>query len=217
MKIKILIADDHAVIRDGLRLLMRSQADFQVIGDAIHGREAISKAVTLRPDVIIMDIAMPEFNGIEATRQIKNDHPDMRILMLSMYSTTEHIYQAFEAGADGYLLKESAGAEIVSAIRAVHSGKKFLSEKIPPHVLAEYIRLRNTAEKSNPLERLSPREREILQLVAEGKPSVEIAEMLNLSPKTVETYRSRIMEKLGIENLAGVIKFAIQHGLIGLD
>jgi len=217
MKIKIIIADDHAVIRDGLRLLLRSQQDFAVVGDAVHGREAIVKSELLRPDLIIMDIAMPELNGIEATRQIKIDHPEIRVLILSMYSTAEHIYQAFEAGAQGYLLKETAGAEIITAIRAVYSGKKYLCKKIPAHVLAEYYRLRSTAEKSNPLDRLSTREREILQLVAEGKPSIEIAHLLSLSPKTVETYRSRIMEKLGLENLAGIIKFAIQHGLIGLE
>ena len=217
MSITVFLADDHAVVRDGLRFLLEAQQDIQVIGDAANGREAVRQITELCPDVVVMDIAMPELNGIEAARQVHELCPSTQVVMLSMHSTAEYVFRALHAGARGYLLKESAGVEVVNAVRAVCAGNRYLSHKISDQVMDEYLRQRETVEAENPLSRLSPREREILQLVAEGKSSAEIGAMLSLSPKTIETYRSRLMEKLGLGDLASLIKFAILHGLTSLD
>jgi DNA-binding NarL/FixJ family response regulator len=217
VSITVLLADDHAVVRDGLRVMLEAEADIEVIGDAAHGREAVQRAVQLGPDVVVMDIAMPELNGIEAAREIGNLCPSSEVVILSMHSTSEHIFRALQAGARGYLLKESAGAEVVKAVRAVHAGRRYLSERISDKVVDDYVRGRQVTEPSLPLARLSPRESEVLQLVVEGKSSAEIAEILCLSPKTVETYRSRLMSKLAIHDLPSLVKFAIQHGLTALE
>jgi DNA-binding NarL/FixJ family response regulator len=216
MSISVFLADDHAVVRDGLRLLIETQRDMTVISEASNGREAARLAARMNPDVIIMDLAMPELNGVEATRQIREVCPSTKVIILSMHSSTEHIFQALKAGAHGYLLKESAGMEVINAIRAVISGKRYLSEKIGEQMIDEYIHNREIAETGSPLSKLSSREREILQLVAEGKSSADIAQTLFISPKTVETYRSRLMQKLGINDLPGLIKFAIHHGITSL-
>ncbi len=213
MAIRVLLADDHAVVRDGLRALLEAQPDLHVVGDAAEGREAVRLTTELRPDVAVIDLAMPELNGLEATRQIHEHCPSTRIIILSMYSTTEHIYQTLQAGASGYLLKEVAGTEVIEAVRAVHAGHRYLSRKISETVLTDYLRRHEPGEAESPLARLSPREREIIQLVAEGRTSAEIAARLALSSKTVETYRSRLMTKLGINDLPSLVKFAIQHGL----
>jgi DNA-binding NarL/FixJ family response regulator len=163
-----------------------------------------------------MDVAMPELNGIEATRRIHASCPSTQVVILSMYYTTEHVFQALHAGARGYLPKESAGIEVVDAVRTVHAGHRYLSHRISDKVIDDYVRQRESAEGSSPLARLKPREREILQLVVEGRSSTEIASRLSLSPKTIETYRSRIMQKLGISDLPGLIRFAILHGLTPL-
>ena len=212
--IRIVLADDHAVVRDGLRVLLEAQSDMEVVGDAANGREAIRLMQQLHPDVVVMDIAMPELNGIEATLQIHDAFPSAQILVLSMHSTTEHIFRALQAGARGYLLKDSAGAEVVDAIRVVHAGRRYLSQKIASAVIDDYISER---QRASPLDSLSRRERQILQLVAEGKSSAEAAAMLFLSPKTVDTYRSRMMQKLGIADLPSLVKFAIQHGVTQLE
>ena len=212
--IKVLLADDHAVVRDGLRVLLGAQADIDVVGDVANGREVLRQALQLHPHVVVMDIAMPELNGIEATQQLRDACPSTQVLILSMHSTTEHIFRALQAGARGYLLKDSAGAEVVDAIRVVHAGRRYLSQKIAATVVDDYIAERH---RPSPLESLSRRERQILQLVAEGKSSAEVAAALFLSPKTVETYRSRMMQKLGISNLPNLVKFAIQHGVIQID
>jgi RNA polymerase sigma factor (sigma-70 family) len=217
MNITIFLADDHAVVRDGLRFLLEAQPDFKVIGDAANGREAVHRVAQLCPHVLIIDIAMPELNGIEATRQIRELCPATRVIVLSMHATDEHIFRALQAGAQGYLLKESAGVEVIKAIRAVHDGQHYLSQKISEKVIENYVRQYELGLAQDPLARLSPREQEILQLVVEGKSSAEIAEMLSLSPNTVDTYRSRLMQKLSINDLPGLVKFAIQHGLISLD
>ena len=214
MPITVLLVDDHSVVRDGLRFLLEAEGDIRVVGGASNGREAVQSARRLKPDVVIMDLAMPELNGTEATLQIHERCPATQVLILSMHSTAEHIFRALQAGAQGYLLKESAGPEVVTAVRTVHSGKRYLSQKIAETVIDDYIRERHT---SSPLESLSPRERQILQLIAEGKSSAETAKTLFLSPKTVETYRSRMMPKLGVEDFAGLVRFAIQHGLIPPD
>ena len=217
MTIRVLLADDHTVVRDGLRFLLQAEDDIQVVGDAADGQETVQRVLELRPDLVVMDIAMPRLNGIEAARQIHEDAPGVQIVILSMYSTSEHIFRALQAGVRGYLLKESAGAELVKAVRAVHAGRRYLSEKVADLVASDYVRHREKLDASSPLEQLSTRERQVLQLVVEGASSAEIARTLSLSPKTVDTYRSRLMQKLGIEDLPGLVKFAIQHGLTSLD
>jgi len=212
--ISVLLADDHAVVRDGLRALLEAQTDIEVVGDAANGREVLRLAQQLHPDVVVMDIAMPELNGVEATQQMHDAYPSTQVLILSMHSTTEHIFRALQAGARGYLLKDSAGAEVADAVRVVHAGRRYLSQKIAATVIDDYIAERHRA---SPLESLSSRERQILQLVAEGKSSAEIAAILFLSPKTVDTYRSRLMHKLDIGDLPSLVKFAIQHGVIQLE
>jgi DNA-binding NarL/FixJ family response regulator len=213
MPISVFIADDHAVVRDGLRLLLEAQADMKVVGDAADGRQTVLQVQQLCPDVVVMDIAMPELNGIGATRQIMESCPSTQVVILSMYATTEHIFRAFQAGALGYLLKESAAVEVVNAVRAVHAGHRYFCKKIDDIMIDTYIHKRQVSGAKSPLESLSPREREILQLVVEGKSSAEISIILTLSRKTVETYRSRLMQKLGIKDIPGLVKFAILHGL----
>ncbi len=215
MAITVLLADDHAVLRDGLRLILEKSGDIRVAGEAADGREAVRAAQSLRPDVVIMDVAMPGLNGIDAAEQLHTLCPRCRVVILSMHGTSEHVYRAFKAGARGYLLKGSAGQEVIQAVRAVHCGNRYVSPQVADLVVEDYIRAPRL--EPAPLEQLTGREREILQLVAEGKTSQEIAALLFLSPKTVETYRSRLMGKLGIEDLAGLVKFAIRSGLISLE
>ncbi|MBN1285926.1 MAG: response regulator transcription factor [Anaerolineae bacterium] len=217
MTIAVFLADDHAVVRDGLRLLLESQPDIQVVGDAANGREAVREIARLHPDIAVVDITMPELNGIEAARQIGAVSEGTQVVILSMHSTAEHVTRALQAGARGYLIKESAGREVVEAVRAVYAGRRYLSQRISDMVIEGYVNPQNSIELQSPLDRLSPREREILQLVVEGKSSNEIAELLALSSKTVDTYRSRLMQKLEIGDLPGLVKFAIQHGLTSLD
>lgn len=217
MSISVFLADDHAVVRDGLRALLEAQPDIRVIGDAANGREAVRRAVQICPDVMILDIAMPELNGIDTAWEIGKVCPTTRVIILSMHATTEHIFRALQAGVRGYLLKESAGSEVVNAVRAVQTGQRYLSQKISDKLVDDYISQRRATQTESPLGRLSLREREVLQLVAEGKSSAEIAGILSLSLKTVETYRSRLMHKLGISDLPDLVRFAIQHGLTTLE
>ena len=212
MKVSVFLVDDHAVVRDGLKLLLESCAGISVVGEASDGRTAVRRVNDLRPDVVIMDIAMPEMNGVEATRQIREECPTAQVIILSMHSTSEHVFRALEAGARGYLVKESAGVEVVDAVIAVKEGRRYLSRKISEQVLDDYVKHR-TGPSRSPLELLSSREREVLQLVVEGKTSAEIGEILFISAKTVETYRSRLMQKLGTSDIPSLVKFAIQHGL----
>ena len=217
MSITIFLADDHGVVRDGLRLLLEAQPGFQVVGEATDGREAVRQIAQLCPRIALLDIAMPQLNGIEATLQIRERNPATRSIILSMHATSEHVIQALKAGAWGYLVKESAGAEVVKAVREVHAGRRYVSQKILELVLEYCLSLSGAATAVSPLARLSPREREVLQLVAEGRSSADIARILPLSPKTVDTYRSRLMAKLGIKDLSGLVKFVIQHGLSPMD
>jgi len=210
MPISVLLADDHQVVRDGLKTLLETQADLRVIGTAGDGREAVAKAAELRPDVVVTDISMPDMNGVEAARRICAARPETRVVVLSMYSDAEHVYRALEAGATGYLLKDSAGTELVTAIRAVHAGRRYLTEKINEMVIAGYL---GEKRAGSPLESLSKRERDILQHIVDGRNNRETAELLHISVKTVETYRSRMLQKLGIKNVTELVKFAITHGL----
>lgn len=214
MTITVFLADDHAIVRDGLRVLLETEPDIQVVGVAANGRDAITQVQALHPDVVVIDIVMPELNGIDAARQILEFHPDIQVIILSMYDTSEHIFRALRAGARGYLPKKSAGVEVIEAVRAVHAGRRYLSSEISEKMIEDYIRHRGIVEQENLLERLSSREREVLQLVVEGKSSAQIAEILYLSTNTVNTYRSRLMQKLGIDNLPSLVKFAILHGMI---
>jgi len=214
VKISVIIADDHAIVRDGLRALLVANPEIEVAGDAANGHQVISQVQKLHPDLVIMDISMPELNGIHATQRILEFSPNVGVIILSMFGTPEHIYHALQAGARGYLLKESAGRDLMEAIQAVQAGKFYLSQPVLSTLVVDYLHLRSQAQTTDPLERLSQREREILQLVVEGRTSAEIAETLYLSPKTVESYRSRMMHKLGTPDMPSLIKFAIQEGLI---
>jgi DNA-binding NarL/FixJ family response regulator len=211
MPVRVLIADDHAVVRDGLKMIIEANDDLEVVGTAVNGHDAIAQALALRPDVVLMDIAMPELNGIEASRLLNEQAPAISVIILSMHHTREHLYRALRAGVRGYLLKESAGSEVVKAIRAVVRGQQYLGKGIDDLVDLDYARQMNSHK--TPLESLSQREREVMQYVAEGKTSAEIAAILSLSPKSVETYRSRLMLKLGLANVPALVKFALQHGL----
>ncbi|MGD0658741.1 MAG: response regulator transcription factor [Syntrophorhabdales bacterium] len=217
MTISVLLADDHRVVREGLRALLERNHDISVVAEASDGQEAVKLAAQVKPDVVVMDISMPVLNGIEATQQVIEASPSSRVIILSMYSTSEHIFRAFKAGAQGYLLKESAGSDVVAAVRAVKEGRRYLTEKITETVLDDFIHRRSLSESESPVSRLSKRERHILQLVVEGKSSSEIGRQLFLSPKTIDTYRSRIMHKLSINDVPGLVKFALQHGLTALE
>jgi RNA polymerase sigma factor (sigma-70 family) len=217
LKIGVLVADDHAIIREGLRVMLGNQPDIEVMATAANGREAIRLVDENEPDVAVIDISMPELNGIEAIQQMLPRHPHMQVVVLSIHETKPYVYRALKAGAKGYLIKETAGLEVVDAVRAVYRGERYLSRRIADLLADISFQQLETSIEDNPLEKLSPREREILQLVAEGKTSQEIGERLSISSKTVDTYRSRLMRKIGVEDMAGLIKFAIQHGVISLE
>ncbi len=217
MSITVFLADDHAAVRDGLGFMLDAQADMCVVGVAGNGRQAIHQVRQLSPNIVIMDIAMPELNGIEATHEIRQLCPNTQVIVLSVHATNEYIFRALEAGAQSYLLKESAGVEVVTAVRTVHAGHRYFSQKITDTLIDDYLHQHQTSPPQNPLNRLSPREREVLQLVVEGHATTDIADTLCLSPKTVETYRSRLMQKLEIHTLPHLVKFAIQHGLTSLE
>lgn len=209
MQITVLLADDHAVVRDGLRILLQQSADFSVVGEAADGLEAVRLTEELKPDVVIMDITMRGLNGVEAARLLRKKCPATRIVMLSMHSNSEHVFRALDAGARGFVLKESAGGEVAAAVRAAHAGQRYLSGAIA----ALDSTVRSRPRRVSPLDRLTPRERHVLQLVAEGRTSVEIAAAVSLSPKTIDTYRARLMRKLSVKSIADLVKFAIEHGL----
>jgi DNA-binding NarL/FixJ family response regulator len=208
--ISVLLLDDHAVVRDGLQALIAAQSDLRVVGSFGVADEAIRFAAESAPDVAVLDIALAGLDGIEAAKRIHDLCPETHILMLSMHAGSEFVYQALRAGASGYVLKESAGEEVVAAVRAVHAGRRYLSEKISARGLEDYMRARGA---DHPLERLSPRERQVMKLIVEGNTSNEVAALLGVSPKSVDTYRSRLMAKLAIDDLPGLVKFAIRHGI----
>jgi DNA-binding NarL/FixJ family response regulator len=205
----VLIADDHAVMRQGLRALLAGAHDIEIVGEAATGREAVDLVATLQPQAVVMDIAMPDLNGIEATLKITERWPATRVIILSMYADAEYLFRAFQAGACGYLLKESAVDEIIAALHAVCNGRRYVGSGVSLEGAPDDI----LEARASPLERLSAREREVLQLVVEGHSSAEIGAAIHLSPKTVDSYRSRLMKKLGVKDFAALVKFAVQHGL----
>ena len=213
-KIAVLLADDHTLIRAGLRMVIEAQSDLSVVGEANNGREAMAMAEALKPDVVVMDIGMPSLNGIEAAREIRKTLPETQIVMLSMHSDEGYVLRALKAGAKAYLLKDSAEADLARAIRAAAVGKSFFSPAVGQVLLEDYMRKLQRTGAEDSYELLSPREREILQLVAEGKSSKEIATLLNLSVYTVETHRAHVMEKLNLHGIPELILYAVRKGII---
>ncbi len=212
MTIRVLLADDHRVITDGLRSLIDAQCDMRVVGVAATGLEALRQALDAAPDVVVMDQTMPEMNGTEAAQSIRERREKVRIIILSMHSNVEHVHRALRAGANGYVLKSSAGDEVVAAIRAVHAGRRYLSAPLGDDLLDRML-----DAPADEVSLLSARERQVLKLLAEGHSIVGIAAKLSLSRKTVETYRERTMEKLGMRDLPALVKFALKHELIDLE
>lgn len=216
MGIQIIVADDHKVMREGLRSLLEKQGDFEVVAEAEDGRTAVRLAGELEPDIIIMDVAMPDLNGIEATRQIINDSPDMKVVALSMYPDKRFVAEMLKAGASGYLLKNCAFKELVNAIRIVTDNQIYLSPRIAGVVVGDYVG-QLSKKGSSAFSALTDREREVLQLLAEGKSTKQIASRLNLSTKTIDSHRQQIMKKLSIRSVAELTKYAVREGLTSLE
>jgi len=216
MNVRVLIADDHQLLIDGLQRLLAEHRDIEVVGIAKDGLEAVELTGNLAPDVALLDVSMPHLNGIDAARQIQREHPTTRVVILSMHSDRRFVQEALKNGALGYILKESAFQDIVTAIRSVHTGKFYLSPSINDQVLQDYIKnLREPGKAEQP--ELSGRERGVLQLLAEGKSTKEIAALLNLSSKTIETHRKQVMDKLDLHSIAELTKYAIRTGLTLLE
>ena len=213
-KIRIVLADDHTVMRAGLRSLLERQPDLEVVGEAEDGRRTVELAASLCPDVVVMDIGMPNLNGIEAARQIVAKQPTTSVVILSMHSDETYVMRAMKAGARAYLLKDSAEADLIRAIQAVSQGKSFFSPKISRILAEDYVRLLKQKGGEDSYELLTAREREILQLLAEGKTNKEVATLLNLSLYTVETHRSRILQKLNLHSSAELVLYAVRKGII---
>ena len=212
MSVQVLLVEDHALVRAGIRSLLDAATGIDVIGEARDGREALALMRDQVADVVVMDITMPGLNGLETTKRLKKIYPRTRVLMLSMYSSDEYVVQSFRYGADGYLVKDSAAPELERAIHAVARGERYLGEGGIRERLEK--QLATSRGMKDPLERLTPRQREILQLVVEGKKTREIAVLLNVSVKTVETHRAQLMDRLGIHDVAGLVRYAIRNGLI---
>ena len=213
-KLKILLADDHALMRTGLRALLERQPNLEIVGESENGRHAVDLAKTLEPDVVVMDVGMPVLNGIEATQQIVAGHPATAVIILSMHSDESYVMRALKAGARGYLLKDSAPADLLSAIQAVSQHKSFFSPKVSRILAEDYVRVLKHKGAVDSYDLLTSREREILQLIAEGKANKEVATSLNISPYTVETHRKHILEKLNLHNPAELILYAVRKGII---
>ena len=212
--IKTILADDHALIRAGLRALLERNQDIQIVREANDGRELVKLVEELQPDIVVADIGMPNLNGNEAAQQITAKHKSVGVIMLSMHSDEAYVLRALKAGAKGYLLKESAESDLIAAIRAVHQGKAFFSPAISKLLVEDYIRMLRDKNIEDSYDLLSPREREILQLVAEGKSNKDIAGILNVSPYTVETHRANILQKLNLHSVPELILYAVRKGVI---
>jgi two-component system, NarL family, response regulator NreC len=213
-KVRVLLADDHTILRAGLKMMLNAQPDIEVVGEASDGRQALDEAQRLLPDVIVMDITMPELNGIEATRQIKKLLPETRVLVLTMHENEGYLFQMLRAGASGYMLKEAADTDLISAIRVVSSGRFYLSATAQSMMVSDYLQRVHTGEERDSYSALTEREREILKLVAEGYTNNQIAERLFISPKTVDTHRTHIMDKLNLHSRAELVKYAMRRGLL---
>lgn len=212
--IRVILADDHDLVRAGFRSLLE-KAGIAVVAEADDGREVLGLAATHQPDVILMDVKMPNLNGLEAAARIVRDYPQVRVVMLSMYANEEYVIQALRAGASGYLLKDSGIAELELAVRAAARGETYLSPAISRHVIQDYLQLLGAGEEAT--DPLTARQREIVQLIAEGRSMKEIAQLLQISVKTVETHRAQLMERLGIHDVAGLVRYAIRTGLVSPD
>lgn len=213
-ELRVLLGDDHTVLRQGLRKILEERRDWCVVAEAGNGRDAVREALALNPDVAVLDIGMPLLNGIEATRQIVRRAPSVRVLILSMHSDQAYVTQAVQAGARGYLLKDSAAAELIEAIAAVSAGRSFFSPAVAQVVFDDYVRSLTDKGITDPYDSLSEREREVLQLVAEGRSSKEVAELLSISPATVETHRAHILQKLQLHSTVEVVRYATRRGII---
>lgn len=213
-KTRILLADDHQLMRSGVRLMLEREPDLTVVGEAADGREAVALAKSLKPEVVVMDIGMPNLNGIEAAHQMTQELPDLAIVMVSMHSDESYVLRALKSGARGYLLKDSAEADLIKAVHAVAGGKSFFSPAVSKLLLDDYVRKLKRSGTEDAYDLLTPREREILQLIAEGKSNKDIANLLNLSVYTVESHRSNLMEKLNVRGLPELILYAVRRGII---
>jgi len=215
---RVLIADDHTIVRQGLRAILQLEPDLEVVGEATDGRDAVRKARTLAADIVLLDISMPRMNGLEATTRLVKESPRTRVIALTMHTSEEYVYSLLKAGARGYLLKESAAADLVEAIRAVQAGGTYLHPSISQNVVNEYLKRSDSGTgHRGSADSLTSREREVLQLIAEGHTNKEIAGQLGLSVKTIEAHRTRVMEKLGIHNVAGLTRYAIRKGITSVD
>lgn len=209
--IKVLLAEDHTIVRKGLRSLLDGEADIQVVGEADDGQQAVEKAQLLLPDMVLMDITMPVLNGLEATRQIKSLHPRIRVVVLTVHSTQEYVFQILQAGGSGYVPKQAAVSELIQAIRTVYQGGSFLSPSVSRQAVDEYGRL--AAAMEDKFDKLTPREREVLQMVAEGRTNLQIANLMHVTIKTVEAHRASLMNKLGLHSIAELTKYAVRKGI----
>ena len=214
--IRVLLADDHALVLAGIRALILELGDAQIVAEASNGREAVALVKQHKPDLVIMDISMKELNGIEATAQIIAESPSTKILILSMHTTEDFVHRAIRAGASGYLVKDSAPVDLKMAIAAVMRDEIYLSPRVSKHLVSGFLNGKSHRDESS-MDALTPRQREILQMVAEGKSTKQIAFELNISVKTVETHRAALMERLGIHDLAGLVLYAVRHGVISVD
>lgn len=213
--IRVLLVDDHGLVRAGFRALLDGLAGVQVIGEAENGRDALRLMQAHRPDVVLMDISMPGLNGLEATARAAKQFPSVRVIVLSMHANEEYVLRALQCGAAGYLLKHASPAELELAVRTVAGGDTYLSPPVSHHIVEAYVR--RVGDQLSPLERLTPRQREVLQLVAEGHTTRQIAHLLGLSVKTIETHRAQLMERLDIHDIASLVRFAVQAGIVSLD
>ena len=216
-KIRVLIADDHTILRQGIRALLEAEPDIEVIAEAADGREAVEKSRALSPDIVLMDIAMPVMNGLEATRCIKKEKPNIHVVVLTMHDNEEYVIQTLSAGASGYILKRIAATELVTAIRSVYQDGSVLHPLIARKLIEDYVRRVGEDERKGANDGLTDREREILKLIAEGNTNQAIAEKLCLSVKTVQTHRTHIMDKLGVHDRTELVKYAIRKGLVSLE
>lgn len=216
-KMKVLIVDDHVIVREGLRALLETHPDIKIVGEAADGKEALSKVEEVKPDIVLMDITMPGINGLEATRQIKQRNPDVKILVLTVHEGDEYFFKMLTAGASGYFVKGGSSSELVSAMKTVWHGDVYLYPTVAKKLLGEYLQRVRAGKNKEDYGGLTNRERQILKLIAEGDSNQKIAEFLVLSPTTVQTHRAHIMAKLGLHSRTELVKYAIRHGFITLD